>query len=212
MAHDLQEGIVPVELAECFEILIKKKYFTFDQLNKLIQEFPFKWGDKTNRPHVLPLTFARKKTIGGNAHENWCLLWLIPLIVGKIVPQDEPAWELILLLKDIVELAVCPVHTNESVAYLESKISGHRNRFQVLFPERKLLPKHHFLEHYAAMIRLFGPPVLFWTIRFEAKHSFFFFKQVARHTVSKISPRLWPGNISSWLVNLCSHPSGMNHL
>lgn len=65
VAHDLLEGIVPVELAGCFEICIKKKYFTFDQLNKLIQEFPFKWGDKTNRPHVLPLTFMRKKTIGG---------------------------------------------------------------------------------------------------------------------------------------------------
>ncbi len=180
VAHDLLEGIVPVELAGCIEIFTKKKYFTFDQLNKLIQEFPFKWGDKTNRPHVLPLTFSRKKTIGGNAHENWCLLRLIPLIVGKLIPQDEPAWELILLLKDIVELVVCPVHTSESVAYLESKISEHRNRFQALFPERKLLPKHHFMEHYPAMIHLFGPPVSFWTMRFEAKHSFF--KQVARHT------------------------------
>lgn len=180
VAHDLLEGIVPFELAACFEILIKKKYFTFDQLNKLIQEFPFKWGDKTNRPHVLSATFVKKKTIGGNAHENWCLLRLIPLIVGKLVPQEEPAWEVILLLKDILELAVCPVHTGESIAYLECKISEHRSRFQALFPERKLLPKHHYLEHYPAMIHLFGPLVLFWTMRFEAKHSFF--KQVARHT------------------------------
>lgn len=136
VAHDLLEGIVPVELAGCIEILLKKKYFTFDSLNKLIREFPFKWGDKTNRPHVLPLTFVRNKTIGGNAHENWCLLRLLPLIVGKLVPQYEPAWEVILLLKDIVELAVCPVHTNESVAYFESKISEHRNQYQVLFRKK----------------------------------------------------------------------------
>jgi len=63
VAHDLLEGIVPAELAGCFEILIKKKYFTFDSLNKLIKEFPFKWGDKTNRPHVLPQTFVRKKQL-----------------------------------------------------------------------------------------------------------------------------------------------------
>lgn len=62
VAHDLLEGILPVELAGCFEIFTKKKYFTFDQLNKLIQEFPFKWGDKTNRPHVLPLNCWGKCT------------------------------------------------------------------------------------------------------------------------------------------------------
>lgn len=173
VAHDLLEGILPVELAGCFEIFIKKKYFMFDKLNELIQEFPFKWGDKTNHPHVLPFTFEKKKSIGGNAHENWCLLRLVPLIVGKLIPQDEPAWELILLLKDNVELVVCPVHTSVSVAYLESKIAQHRHLFQVLFPERKLLPKHNFLENYPAMINLFGPPVLFWTMSFEAKQSFF---------------------------------------
>lgn len=180
VAHDLFEGIVPIELAECFRLLIAKKYFTFDSLNEMIQTFPYKWGDKTNRPHLLPRTFQSKKSVGGNAHENWCLLRLIPLIVGKLIPEDEPAWQLILDLKDIVDLVVCPIHTNESIAYLESKISEHRYRYQELFPERRLLPKHHFLEHYPAMIPLFGPLILLWTMRFEAKHAFF--KQVVRHT------------------------------
>lgn len=39
VAYDYLEGVVPIELAGCFEIFIKKKYFTFDQLNKLIQKF-----------------------------------------------------------------------------------------------------------------------------------------------------------------------------
>lgn len=49
-----------------------------------------------------------------------------------------------------------------------------------MFPGLKLLPKHHFVEHYPQMIRFFGPLVGLWTMRFEAKHSFF--KQVVRHT------------------------------
>ena len=105
---------------------------------------------------------------------------MLPLIVGNLTPEDEPAWQLILDLKDIVDLVVCPIHTNESIAYLESKISEHRYRFQELFPERRLLPKHHFLEHYPSMICHFGPLVFMWTMRFEAKHTFF--KQVVRHT------------------------------
>lgn len=180
LVHDLFEGIVPVELAACLRVLISKKYFSFETLNHKIEAFPYKWGDKTNRPHLLPRTFLSKKTIGGNAHENWCLLRLMPLIVGYLVPEDEPAWQIILDLKDIVDLVVCPVHTDESIAYLKRKISEYQYRYHELFPEKNLLPKHHFLEHYPAMIRLFGPLVCLWTMRFEAKHSFF--KQVVRHT------------------------------
>lgn len=80
VAHYLFEGTVPVELVECFGLLISKKFFTLDGLNELIRTFPYKWGDKSNRPHLVPHTFlSLKKTIGGNAHENWCLLRLIPL-------------------------------------------------------------------------------------------------------------------------------------
>ncbi|XP_024118247.1 uncharacterized protein LOC112139642, partial [Oryzias melastigma] len=64
LAHDLFEGIVPFELAECFKILIGKKYLTFDSLNQLIQSFPYKGTDQTNRPQKLPHTLLQKKTVG----------------------------------------------------------------------------------------------------------------------------------------------------
>ncbi|XP_027132715.1 uncharacterized protein LOC113745374, partial [Larimichthys crocea] len=180
IVHDLFEGIVPVELARCIAVLLSKKYFTLDHINNVIRLFPYKWGDKTNCPHVLPQTFQRKHTIGGNAHENWCLLRLLPLMVGALVPVDEPVWQVVLNLKDIVELVVAPVHSAESVGYLECKISEHRKLYLEVFPGQNLLPKHHFLEHYPEMIKCFGPLVALWTMRFEAKHSFF--KQIVRHT------------------------------
>lgn len=180
IVHDLFEGVVQVELARCLSLLISKKYLTLDLINTLIQTFPFKWGDKTNRPHTIPRSFTSSNTLGGNAHENWALLRFLPFLIGCIVPEDEPAWLVILDLKDIVELVVAPVHTDETIAYLEAKIYDHRQRFLELFPHVKLLPKHHYLEHYPEMIRCFGSLVALWTMRFEAKHSFF--KQVARHT------------------------------
>lgn len=105
---------------------------------------------------------------------------MLPFLIGHVVPEGEPAWQVLMDLKDIVELVVSPVHTDESISYLEMKISEHRKRYQELFPNVKLLPKHHFLEHYPGMIKSFGPLVSVWTMRFEAKHRFF--KQVARHT------------------------------
>ena len=85
--HDLFEGIVPVELARCLALLMSKKYFNFETLNKSILNFPYKWADKTNRPYVIPHTFSTRKTIGGNAHENWALLTLLPFIIGHLGPH-----------------------------------------------------------------------------------------------------------------------------
>lgn len=156
-----------------FKFFLKKKYFTFTVLNNLITCFPYKGLDKSNSPQAIPPNFAGRKTIGGNAHENWALIRLLPLIVGSRVPEGDPVWHFLLTLKDIVELVVAPVHTAQSIAYLEFQISEHGVRFLELFPDERLTPKHHFLDHYPALMQKYGPLVGVWTMRFEAKHRFF---------------------------------------
>lgn len=89
--HDLLEGIVPMELALCLDIFIKKKYFSPEGLNSIIKHFPYKWKDRTTCPQGIPPNFASHKTTGGNAHENWCLLQLFPLMIGPKVPEEEQA-------------------------------------------------------------------------------------------------------------------------
>lgn len=135
--HDLFEGIVPYEVALCLDDFIRKKYITLTEVNDLIKKFSYKWTDKTNSPHSVSLSFANRMHIGGNAHENWALLRLLPLIIWSRIPENEPAWQVIMDLKDIVELVVSPVHTEESICYLDSKISEHRHRFVEVFPQRK---------------------------------------------------------------------------
>lgn len=82
----------------------------------------------------------------------------------------------ILQVKDIVDFVVSPVHTEDSIAYLGFKITEHRIKFQEVFPDCELKPKHHFLEHYPYLIRKFGPlvAIVLWTW-----HSFF--KRVVRN-------------------------------
>ncbi|KAL2093349.1 hypothetical protein ACEWY4_010661 [Coilia grayii] len=180
--HDLLEGIVPLELGLCLNSLIKKKFFTLEELNHSIRQFPYKWSDKTNCPQAVPLDLASRRSIGGNAHENWCLLRLLPFMVGRKVPEDDLVWQVIMTLKEVVELVMAPVHTDYTIGCLESKIGEHRHRFLEVFPEEKIIPKHHFLEHYPWLITAFGPVVALWTMRFEGKHSFF--KKIVRQTGS----------------------------
>lgn len=102
-------------------------------------------------------------------HDNWALIRLLPFLIGSKIPLDEPAWQILLTLKDIVERVVSPVHTAESIGCLDSKISEHRHQFLELFPHERLLPKHHFLEHYPPLIEAFGAVVGLWTVRFESQ-------------------------------------------
>ncbi|CAM4568429.1 unnamed protein product [Leuciscus chuanchicus] len=107
--HDLQDvlqgdGIVPVELALCIQEMIKLKYFTLEYLNKKILTFPYQHADKTDKPHPIPKNFAGKKSIGGNGHENITLLRLLPLMIGNMVPEENGFWNVLMDLKEVVEV------------------------------------------------------------------------------------------------------------
>lgn len=82
--------------------------------------------------------------------------------------------------QDLVELVMSPTFIDQSIGYLESLIAEHRHRFLSVFPHEKLIPKHHFVEHYPQLIEAFGPLVSLWTMCFKAKHHFF--KKIVRQT------------------------------
>ena len=171
--HDILEGIVPIELSLCIADLVAKKCITLDVINEAIKTFPYACTDKTDRPQPIVKGFDKKGTIGGNGHENWCLIRLLPLLIGHCIPEGNDAWDVLMLLKDIVALALAPRHTSVSVYLLQSKVAEHRELLQSTFPGFRLRPKHHYIEHYSELIKLYGPLCEVWTMRFEGKHKFF---------------------------------------
>lgn len=139
----------------CLKKFIGKKYFTLDYLNTAVQRFHYKFS--VHCPQKISKRVLVSETTGGNGHENWTLLRLLLLLIGYVVPENDDAWVVILELKDIVELLASPSFTDESLCYLDAKISEHRKLLQNVFPGLKLKPKHHFLEHYPHLIP-FPPP------------------------------------------------------
>lgn len=49
-------------------------------------------------------------------------MFFFPFLIGDLIPEGELAWQVILDLKEIVELVVAPVHTNKTIAYLNVKV------------------------------------------------------------------------------------------
>ncbi|KAK0144953.1 hypothetical protein N1851_016149 [Merluccius polli] len=93
-------------------------------------------------------------------------------------PCDNEVWQLILQLREIVELVCAPAITAGQVAYLKVIIEEYLYFRKKLIPDHALKPKHHYLCHYPELIGHFGPLIRLWTLRFESKHTFF--KQCAR--------------------------------
>ena len=62
-----------------------------------------------------------------------------------------------------------PVVTADMAAYLEVLIEEHHIEFCKLYPSESIIPKMHFMIHYAQQILNYGPLVHTWTMRHEAK-------------------------------------------
>ncbi|KAI2643064.1 hypothetical protein H4Q32_029533 [Labeo rohita] len=143
IGHDVFEGVVAYDLYIYLRHFIKeKKWMTFQQLNRRIRQFMYLGSDGSSVPSDV---VKRGKKIGGQAIQNWCLLRLLPIIIGDKIKDTQDQ-----------------VHIQE---YLETR--------KHLFPSDKLKPKHHYLLHYPSLIMRLGPLVHLWTMRFESKHSYF---------------------------------------
>ncbi len=181
--HDLLEGLVPHEVAVALKHFTSKKFFTLNEFNEALDSFPYYHHDATNKPHAIPANYYSKKkvSIGGNCHENWTIIRLLPLILHNKVPEDDEFFEMLLYLKDIVEIAFAPVVDEGVLSVFDDLIQNHKKLF-LNISGLKLKPKHHYLEHYPELMRCFGPLVNCNTMRDEAKHKSL--KRVAKNIMN----------------------------
>jgi len=169
--HDLLEGVVPVEMALVLHELIGKKFVTLEHVNRIISTWPYGPLDKQNKP--VPISTAFGDRIKQNAGRMWCLLRLLPLMIGRLVPDSDLHWCFLIELKCIVEMIFSHKISECHTAFMVLKVQDHLAAYQELFPGRNLLPKHHYLLHYPRLTSLLGPLRFACCLRFESKHAYF---------------------------------------
>jgi len=158
-------------------LVLKGKEFTYVELNRRINQFKYLGNDANNKPcEVNP----RAGKLSGHAVQNWCFLRMLPLLIGDKIksPGESEVWQLILQLREIVELVCAQTISTGQVAYLRVLIDEYLYIRKQTFADHPLKPKHHYLNHYPELIVQFGPLIRLWTLRFESKHTYF--KQCAR--------------------------------
>ena len=174
IGHDLFEGVVKYDVRILLDCFIHAGWFTLTELNRTIETFPFKGVDRQNKPCSISKV---GDSISGQAVENWTLLRFLPLIISMIANDAldvrNPAWSLLLILHQIVEIVTSHELVSSNIAVLDMLIKDYLDGRTSQFPSKSLRPKHHYMAHYPQLIFIFGPLIHVWTMRFESKHSYF---------------------------------------
>ena len=114
-AHDFFEGIVAYDLALH---MVKQMWFTYKKLNNRLENFSFMGRDGANKPPSITSIVTR---LSGEAVTNWGLLRFIPVILFDCIADvEESNWQLVLRLKDFVELVCSPQISYAQIGYLDA--------------------------------------------------------------------------------------------
>lgn len=166
--HDLLEGVAQYEIKLLF-CYVTQNFISESDLLSRIYSFDYGFLERKNRPTKIILD-GSGNGIGLNSIQTLCLVKNIPLLLGDLFPAENEYWHLLLLLLQIMNIVFSPSLTVGMTVYLKNLIADHHRLFKMLYPQRNLLPKHHFMIHYPSSIRKVGPLLYLWSMRFEAKH------------------------------------------
>ena len=176
--HDVLEGFLPLTICEVLKYFIfEKKYFTIEELNHAVRNFDYGHANAKNKPSFIDISHINRKKLRQSASQIWCLAIFLPMMIGSVVPIEDPVWACYTDLLEITRLIFKTSISEVELEILESLISDYLTAFKDCF-KRRITPKMHFLVHYPRLIRLLGPLGTFWCMRYEAKHSYF--KQLSR--------------------------------
>lgn len=167
--HDINEGCIPETLKHFFKFCFKSKIFSAHELDDLVKFHDFGVLNRSNVPSQINLD---KRSLGQNASQSMCLFVNLPFILYdyKEDRRLQSAWNCIKSLLRICEI----LHSYEITEKDLKELSRLTTLYLELFKETfgsYLIPKMHFLLHYASVI--IGPSIYYNMMRFEAKHKVF---------------------------------------
>lgn len=168
--HDLREGICRYELGLTLNyFIIEKNFFTLDRLNERIKCFYY-GKYESNTPPMIKIESIKNGYVIMSAAEMSCLYRYLGLIIGDLVPENDPVWELYLMLKEIISVVNLKIISHSTPKYLKLLIKDHHELFLQLFKDQDLKPKHHFITHYPEIMEEVGPLAHISCMRYEARH------------------------------------------
>ena len=144
---------------------IREGLFDLDGLSEIIFNFAYSESDKNHKPQLVKVKPLNSLKVKQTACEMWTLIRLSPLMIGSLILLGNNVWSVYIEFVLIMEILWGNEFTNIDLLLLQDKVDTFYPKYMDVFPNVIMKPKGHFLQHYPAMIRKFGP--LIKTLRFE---------------------------------------------
>lgn len=87
------------------------------------------------------------------------------MLIADMVPWDVRHWQSFVILLKICSIAVSPVYSHDTGAYLRVLVEEKLEHFTRLYPEQPIILKQHYMVHYPSQIERFGPLIQSWNMR-----------------------------------------------
>ncbi|KAK3929199.1 Zinc finger protein 653 [Frankliniella fusca] len=167
--HDLIEGVAHYTFVPVLRHFHNLNSLFISTLNDRLYYFDL-GVDSDNRPPLINLDILLKKEkLKMTGAEMVTFIRIFGVLVHDMVPENDPYYELYLLLHAIASMLQAKRMPRNFSTILALKVKDH-NRLYCEITKLHLKPKHHFLLHYARSLSILGPFSNLSTIRFEAKH------------------------------------------
>lgn len=175
IGHDVFEGFAKEDVHEgLFYFIDEKKWFTLKLLNTRIKNMTLSNMSTIDIPEIKRKEKGKPAKLTGVAYQIRHLVLILPILIAdKVQDLSDPVWQMLLNLREIVNLICAPALSESQVGILSNKIETYLQLRVELFPDIPLKPKHAFMQHYPHTIQALGPLKHLWTLRFESKHAFF---------------------------------------
>ena len=172
IAHDVFEGVAKKLLQLVLSRCVRNGYVTLPTINQRISSFDYKGTDKRDKPAQLIKGTADSVKVKQTFSQTWCLIRLMPMMIGDWIPRHDAGWLLLLKFLHILEWICAPSLRRGHVVYVKEELEEFYADMQTVF-QNEMTPKEHFLLHYSDQMFRFGPLRNLWTFRLEGKHQYF---------------------------------------
>lgn len=169
LMHDVNEGLISFFLKHFFIYCVNNKIVTENEIIRKVRDFNYGILNIRNIPSIV---YFKKKNLGQNASQAYCLMIHAPLIFVEFRDKLSKVWPIMQSLLQCMQIVYSSLIRESDIVRLEQNIKIHLSGLINIFQEN-LLPKHHFFTHYPNVIRKMGPVIHMWMMRFESKHKYF---------------------------------------
>ena len=155
-AHNVLEGIVAHDLWQTIKYFIDKKWFKCALFNYRVNNVSLSNMNNDFIPYFNYKSPSCRLT--ESAIQIKKLLMILPLAIADLIKNfDDDVWSMVLKLHELCNIVLAPALSSSQLVSLEYITKKYIELRTKCFPRVNLRAKHHYVMHYADLIRIFGP-------------------------------------------------------